>query len=58
LLFEIVDTRIGWQHEVKMKSGNNFAMGLAFVKKIADYHHFTIEVFSKPGEGSRFIIRK
>ncbi|OFY52267.1 MAG: hypothetical protein A2X22_07945 [Bacteroidetes bacterium GWF2_49_14] len=35
---------------------NNFGLGLALVKKIADYHHFGIEVFSKPGMGSRFVI--
>lgn len=39
------------------ESGNNFGLGLALVKKIADYHHFSIEVFSKINEGTRFVIR-
>lgn len=39
------------------ESGNNFGLGLSLVKKIIDYHQFTIEVFSKPQEGTRFLIR-
>ncbi len=39
------------------ESGNNFGLGLALVKKIVDYHHFSIEVFSKVNEGTRFLIR-
>jgi signal transduction histidine kinase len=39
------------------ESGNNFGLGLALVKKIVDYQHFTIEVSSRPGEGTRFVIR-
>jgi signal transduction histidine kinase len=38
------------------ESGNNFGLGLALVKKIADYHHFGIGVYSKPGRGSRFVV--
>jgi len=39
------------------ESGNNFGLGLALVKKIIDYQQFSIEVYSKAGEGSRFVIR-
>ncbi len=39
------------------ESGNNFGLGLALVKKICDYQHFSIEVYSKPMEGTRFVIR-
>ena len=38
------------------ESGSNFGLGLALVKRIADYHHFGIDVFSKPGEGTKFVI--
>jgi signal transduction histidine kinase len=38
------------------ESENNFGLGLALVKKIVDYHHFRIEAFSKPGQGTRFVI--
>jgi len=64
---EIVDNGIGIPDEnlpnifTRFKkfqeSGNNFGLGLALVKKIVDYQHFSIEVFSKPGEGTRFVIR-
>ncbi len=64
---EVVDNGAGISEEelpfifIRFKkfqeSGNNFGLGLALVKKIADYHYFTIEVFSKPQEGTRFIIR-
>ncbi len=66
-LAEIVDNGIGIEEEnlpfifTRFKkfqeSGNNFGLGLALVKKIVDYQNFSIEVFSKPGEGSRFVIR-
>ena len=39
------------------ESGNNFGLGLAIVKKVVDYQHFKIEVFSKPNEGTLFVIR-
>ena len=39
------------------ESGNNFGLGLALVKKICDYQHFSIEVYSKPMEGTLFVIR-
>jgi signal transduction histidine kinase len=38
------------------ESENNFGLGLALVKKIADYHHYRIEAYSKPGQGTRFVI--
>jgi signal transduction histidine kinase len=39
------------------ESGNNFGLGLALVKKIIDYHKFSIEVYSKPDKGTRFVIK-
>jgi signal transduction histidine kinase len=64
---EIMDNGIGISEEnlpfifTRFKkfqeSGNNFGLGLALVKKIADYHHYNIGVYSKPGEGTRFVIR-
>jgi signal transduction histidine kinase len=66
-LVEIVDNGIGIEEEnlpfifTRFKkfqeSGNNFGLGLALVKKIIDYQNFSIEVFSKHGEGTRFLIR-
>jgi signal transduction histidine kinase len=64
---EIMDNGIGISEEnlpfifTRFKkfqeSGNNFGLGLALVKKIIDYQNFSIEVFSKHGEGTRFVIR-
>jgi signal transduction histidine kinase len=63
---EIEDTGIGIKEDLlpeiftrfkKFQEGeNSFGLGLALVKKIADYHRFTIEVQSRAGEGSRFRI--
>ncbi len=63
---EILDNGIGIMEEELphiftrfkkfQESGNNFGLGLALVKKITDYHHFSIAVYSKPEEGSRFVI--
>lgn len=64
---EIEDTGIGIKEDLlpeiftrfkKFQEGeNSFGLGLALVKKIADYHGFTIDVQSRAGQGSRFRIR-
>jgi len=63
---EISDTGVGIKEEdlpaifTRFKkfqeSGNNFGLGLALVKKIVDYHHSTITVASRIGEGTSFAI--
>lgn len=35
---------------------SNFGLGLALAKKICDYHHINIDVESKVGSGSKFIL--
>jgi signal transduction histidine kinase len=63
---EIIDNGIGiaekdiphlFSRFKKFQEGeNNYGLGLALVKKIIDYHHFDIQVVSKPREGTRFVI--
>ena len=69
---EVVDTGVGHPAEAELPlifdrfyrgSGDNEArgtgsgLGLAIVKSIVDMHHGTIEVESRVGVGSRFVVR-
>lgn len=67
IILHIEDTGVGIKPELIpglfdrfKKSGNpgeeNYGLGLAIVRSIADYHHATISVSSAPGKGSRFTI--
>lgn len=66
LIVELIDNGIGISKEnlpyifsrfKKFQGGdNNFGLGLALVKKIIDYHQFSIEVDSEIQRGTRFLL--
>ncbi len=66
IVFEIVDNGIGMDQETKEKAFSLFfsskgaegtGLGLFIAHKIINSHHGTIDIESKLGEGSRFIVK-